>query len=184
MPTQVVAKELIGKMLVKVGHGEQPLAGIIVETEAYLSAGDGASHSAPGLTQRNRAMFARGGILYVYKIYGVHHCVNVVTEAEGVGCAVLLRAIQPVSGIDAMINNRSTKTIESLCKGPGNLARAFGFTRQYDFASLLTDKLFIQKGLVVPPEDIVTGSRVGIKKSADLQLRFYLKNSSCVSKKH
>jgi DNA-3-methyladenine glycosylase len=180
--TEIIAKELIGKVLVK-HNNHEILAGRIVETEAYLSENDLASHSAPGKTQRNSPMFAQGGILYVYMIYGVHHCINVVTGREGIGEAVLIRAIEPVLGIESMTINRNGAKLEALCKGPGNLAKAFGFTRQDNNSSLLTPKLYIQNSDYPKPE-ISVSKRIGIVKSAELQLRFYQKDSPFVSGKN
>ena len=125
--TEVVARSLLGKVLVKKVRNNF-LAAMISETEAYLSENDSASHSAAGLTKRNSAMFREGGILYVYKIYGVHHCINFVTEGDGIGAAVLIRSAIPILGINEMKINRKTDKLDNLCKGPGNLAKAFGFT--------------------------------------------------------
>ena len=181
--TTEVAKNLIGKSLVKqVGNGSY-VAGLIVETEAYLSKNDLSSHSACGLTLRNAPMFEEGGILYVYKIYGLHHCINIVTEVKSRGCAVLLRALEPFAGLDIMISNRNNKNIKMLCKGPGNLAKAFDFSLDNNYNSLLEQKLFIQKYKKIKPEEIGISTRVGSKKSSELPLRFYLKKSEYISGK-
>ncbi len=178
--TQKVAKELIGSILIhKVDN--KYLAGIIVETEAYLAENDLASHSAPGQTKRNSSMFENGGILYVYKIYGIHHCINVVTEAKGIGAAVLIRSIQPIYGIEQMIKFRKTSQIENLCKGPGNVAKAFGFNLEHNGLSLNSKNLFISKTNSIHPENIIQTTRLGISKSKNLELRFLLKNSPFVS---
>ncbi len=178
--TEVVAKELLGKVLVKQHEGIW-LAGKIVETEAYLPKGDLSCHAAVGKTKRNAPMFEDGGILYVYKIYGVHHCINFVTENEGIGCAVLIRAVEPMSGIDKMMELRNTDNIRNLCKGPGNLAQAFGFTKADNFSSLYSLELFIQGFNSKEKIEIARTKRIGIKKSANLLLRYIQKNSEFVS---
>ena len=182
--TASIARELIGKVLVRKINDSITLAGRIVETEAYLAVGDGASHSYPGLTKRNKAMFEAAGILYVYKIYGVHHCINIVTEPNNIGAAVLLRSLEPISGIDEMIRNRSITKIENLCRGPGNLAKAFGFSLENNFSSLNEPELFIDPGFLRKAEEIGQSTRIGISKSAELELRYFLKNSSYVSGKN
>ncbi len=177
--TTEVARGLLGCILVR-KSGKEILAARIVETEAYLAENDLASHSAPGLTARNAPMFEEGGVLYVYKIYGVHHCINFVTEKKGSGCAVLIRAAEPIAGIGRMMKNRSNNNIEALCKGPGNLARAFGFTVSDNFASLTGEDLFIRKKMI-NEELIVSTERIGITKSKELKLRFILKKNKFVS---
>lgn len=156
---------------------------MIVETEAYIPFGDESNHSARGKTDRNAAMHEQGGILYVYKIYGIHNCINVVTESEGVGSAVLIRAIEPIEGIDIMKKNRNTDKLTQLCKGPGNVAKAFGFTTKNNFDSLLSDNLFIFSEDNIQNMEIVEDTRIGISKAADLKLRFYYANNSYVSGK-
>ncbi len=177
-----IAPELIGKVLVKKENGKY-LAGMIVETEAYLHKDDLACHSAVGKTERNAPMFEVGGTLYVYKIYGIHHCINVVTEDKGIGSAVLIRAMEPLIGLDIMKKNRGINNIVNLCKGPGNVAKAFGFDKSDNFKLLTTENLFIQRFNSIDNNKIIQCKRVGIKKSADLMLRFYLENSEFVSKK-
>lgn len=177
-----VAYNLIGKVLVKKINGTY-LAGMIVETEAYLYKDDFACHSAVGKTERNSPMFEEGGTLYVYKIYGIHHCANIVTEEAGKASAVLIRAIEPLIGKEIMQINRGIQKIENLCKGPGNVAKAFGFDKSDNFKSLITENLFIQKFYNFNKNQIIQSKRIGIKKSADLMLRYYLKDSKYVSKK-
>ncbi|HPI21002.1 MAG TPA: DNA-3-methyladenine glycosylase [Candidatus Kapabacteria bacterium] len=169
--TEVVARLLLGKVLVK-KEGNSFLAAMISETEAYLSENDYASHSAVGQTKRNSAMFLEGGILYVYKIYGVHHCINFVTEENGIGAAVLIRSAIPILGINEMKINRKTEKLENLCKGPGNLAKAYGFTLQDNFSSLQYEELFLQDFISFNDENIKITKRIGITKSSDLELRF------------
>ncbi len=180
---EIVARELIGKILVKKIGEDKYLAGRIIETEAYLSEGDMSSHSAPGKTKRNAAMFARGGTLYVYKIYGIHHCINAVTENEGTGSAVLIRALQPLEGIEIMRENRNNAPFGVLCKGPANLCKAFNLTAEDNFLDLTKSNLFITANDENYAEEIEVSKRIGITKSADLLLRYYLKNTKLVSGK-
>jgi DNA-3-methyladenine glycosylase len=161
---------------------KQYLSGRIVECEAYLSYNDIASHSYKGKTKRNAAMFSDGGIIYVYKIYGIHHCLNIVTENENIGSAVLIRALEPLSGIEQMKKNRGVDDISILCKGPGNLAKAFKLDLKHNFRSLLTPELFIQDCDLLPNENIVDSKRIGVSEKDNLLLRFYIKGNKWVSK--
>ena len=181
--TEQVALQLLNKILVKIEKDRTVLAGKIVETEAYLDNNDEASHSFTGISDRNRPMFEQGGILYVYKSYGIHHCINVVTEKSGKGAAVLIRALEPLAGLDLMKKRRGTDDIYKLCKGPGNTAKAFGFTKDDNFRSLTSDELFIANAKDVALDDVIRTGRVGISRSNDLLLRFYLKNSKFISRK-
>lgn len=180
---ETVAKELLGKLFVLKTKAGEILAGKIVETEAYLSSEDLSSHSAPGLTRRNAPMFSEGGILYVYKIYGIHHCTNIVTESEGVGSAVLIRALEPVEGIEIMKAHRKVTSVESLCKGPANLTKALNLTTNDNFRSLLSPELFVQNFEKTEDQNIITTRRIGITKSSDLPLRYYICGSKYVSGK-
>ncbi|OGU11891.1 MAG: hypothetical protein A2X61_10160 [Ignavibacteria bacterium GWB2_35_12] len=172
---ETVARELIGKVLVKKLDTGDILAGMITETEAYLANNDLASHSATGKSQRNAPMFEDGGIVYVYKIYGIHHCLNIVTGTEGKGSAVLIRAIVPLLGIEKMKIFRKTNDINKLCNGPGNAANAFAFSREDNFRDLFHQGLFVQEYYNPKPKEIIKTKRIGITKSADLELRYCLK---------
>lgn len=178
--TETLAKLLVGKVLVKRTR-KGTLAARIVETEAYLSEGDLSSHSAQGLTKRNAPMFESGGILYVYKIYGIHRCLNIVAGKKGAGCAVLLRAAEPLSGHEIMAENRGIDDPAKLCRGPGNLAKAFGFDVDDNFRSLDTPELFIQDETGAGPPELLVSRRIGIKKSAGMMLRFFEIGSKYVS---
>lgn len=178
--TETIAKDLIGKYLVKI-ECDHVLAARIVETEAYLSSGDLSSHSATGQTKRNEAMFEIGGVLYVYKIYGIHHCANVVSEKLGTGSAILLRAAEPILGIPIMSKNRGTNNIKILCKGPGNLAKSFGLNTTDNKRPVYEKDFFIQSDGDLSDNNILITKRIGISKSKDLPLRFILKNSAFVS---
>ncbi|BDQ04100.1 DNA-3-methyladenine glycosylase [Ignavibacterium sp.] len=147
-PVIKVAKELLGKILVKKERGKI-LAGKIVEVEAYDGKFDEASHSYRGKTKRNEVMFREGGYFYVYFTYGVHHCCNVVTGKEGYGAAVLIRAIEPVTGIETMAMRRfgirkiNEKQFYNLCNGPGIICEAFAFDRTHSGLDLTGNKVFI-----------------------------------------
>lgn len=179
-PTDWVAKNLIGKVLVRKINGVYTAA-MIVEAEAYLSEFDSASHSAIGKTQRNSKMFEEGGVIYVYKIYGIHHCVNIVTEEQGKGCAVLIRAGQPLLGFEIFKSHRGDVPEEKLLSGPGNFAKAFAFTKIDNGASVLLPELFVQNFIQFSDEDIGISKRIGIVRAKELPLRFYLRGSKFVS---
>ncbi len=165
-----VAKFLIGKTLVKFNSHGLAIGGIITETEAYLSQNDEASHSYVGQTKRNSAMFAPAATIYVYKSYGVHHCMNIVTEAEGVGAAVLLRSIMPKYGIDLMQANRATDNLKRLSVGPGNLTKSLGINIEDNLKVLNRSDIFIyDEGISL---DYKATKRIGISRSVDLLLRF------------
>lgn len=159
--------------------------GRIVETEAYLE-GDPASHSFKGPTPRCRTMFGRAGLAYVYQIYGVHHCLNLVTGPEGRGEAVLIRALEPLAGEDLMRASRglsSAATPKLLANGPGKLCQAFDIDRDLDGEDLLaSDRLFIMKG-PQPLERVVARPRIGITQAADLPWRFLLEGNPFVSRR-
>jgi DNA-3-methyladenine glycosylase len=178
--TDVVAKNLIGKLFVKKDTNSLLIARI-TETEAYLDQNDESSHSSKGITNRNKSMFMIGGTLYVYFIYGVHFCVNIVTKDEGKGAAVLIRSAEPLAGIEIMKQNRQIHNFEKLLIGPGNFAKAFNFNKNDDGKSLLSNDIFISDDNY--STEIITTERIGISKSTNLLLRFYDKNSKFVSKK-
>lgn len=182
--TEKVAKDLLGKIIVKNIEDNIILAGKIVETEAYLSQNDSASHSANGITKRNEAMFDEGGIIYVYKIYGIHHCINVVTEQDSIGSAVLIRAVEPLMGIEKMKKLRGTENIYNLCNGPAKLAQAFDFNIKDNSSSLFNSKLFIQQYENIGKSLIITSRRVGINKSFELHLRFFINDNKFLSVKN
>lgn len=167
--TVVVAKDLLGKNLCRM-HDGVLYKGMIVETEAYKQE-EPACHAYCGLTPRNQIMFHTGGVSYVYFIYGMHFCVNVVTELNGYGCAVLIRALEPVLNIDNT-------------NGPAKLTKAMHITRG-DNGLDLTDKnsgLWIEENQVIDAENIVTAPRIGISQAVDYPWRFYIKDNPWVSK--
>jgi DNA-3-methyladenine glycosylase len=178
--TITVARELLGTILVRRSATRKILAARIVETEAYLP-DDPASHSWSGMTARNRAMFASGGCLYVYQIYGVHRCVNIVTDREGIGAAVLLRAAEPLMGIEEMVARRGRNLPrERLLSGPANLARCFGFELDDNGCSCCGEGTWILPP-VVQPSAIGISPRIGITRGKELLLRFFEPNSPAIS---
>ena len=186
--TVTVAKDLLGCLLVH-RDGAGTTMGWIVEDEAYLR-DDPAAHSFRGETKRNSAMFGPAGHAYVYRIYGLHTCVNVVTGPEGAGEAVLIRALEPVAGIDLMRARRGMDDTVSLASGPGKLTQALGITMDLDGTSLSDGPLQVWSPESLPgrrpegpPGEIVQTTRIGITKAADLPLRFYLKGNRYVSRR-
>lgn len=170
--TITVARDLLGKLLVHHVDGETRI-GRIVEVEAYLGPGDLAAHTARGETPRTRAMFGPPGHAYVYLVYGLHHCMNVVTEPEGVGTAVLLRALEPIANLPCSAS------------GPGRLCKAMGINLDHYGHDLLSDTLFIADAPAVDASAIVTGPRVGVDYAgawAGKPLRFYLADNRFVSR--
>lgn len=186
-PVIIVAKELLGKIIVK-HEGNKILAGKIVEVEAYDGNLDEASHSFNGKTKRNEVMFREGGYFYVYFIYGVHHCCNVVTGEEGHGAAVLIRALEPIEGIQTMAMRRfgKRKIDESqfinLTNGPGKICQAFAFDRTYSGLDLTGDKVYIIDMPSLKKSQIGISKRIGISKSTELPWRFFIKDNKFLSR--
>jgi len=189
-----LSKDLLGKILVhesKVGV----VSGRIVETEAYLS-DDPAAHSYIGKTERNKSVFDEAGTSYVYFIYGNYNCFNVAAREKDIGEAVLVRALEPIEGIDLMKKNiakfnknrkhikYSELPLEKICNGPGKLCLALDIDRSLDGHKLWNRPLFLlDDGFNVSEKNIVTTTRIGIKKAAEELLRFYIKDSKFVSRK-
>jgi len=171
--TVSLAKSLLGKVFVRVINGNT-LSGIISETEAYLSKDDYASHSASGESKRNSAMFMRASTLYVYKIYGIHHCINVVSNSVGIGEAVLIRSMLPLYGIDLMKLNRGTEDVSKLLSGPGNISKALAINLNNNKSSLLSNDIFLSDFQSINKPPLSTTPRIGISKSMDLPLRFIM----------
>jgi DNA-3-methyladenine glycosylase len=171
--TILVAKELLGKYLVHKSRGVERI-GKIVEVEAYLGPHDLAAHSAKGFTERTKVMFGPPGHAYVYFIYGIYYCMNVVTEREGHASAVLLRAMEPV------------KNIAGRTCGPGLLCRAMKIDKRLNAHDLISDDLFIAASSGAEPFSIVNRPRIGVdyaKHWAKRHLRFYIKDNSFVSRR-
>jgi DNA-3-methyladenine glycosylase len=186
-PTLTIAKDLIGKLFVRRLNG-QLLVGRIVEVEAYLGARDPASHAFKGRTPRNEVMFWRGGHLYVYFTYGMHFCSNIVTEREGIGHAILLRAVEPLQGINLMAQHRersleTTRDIHELCNGPAKLCEAYAITASQNGADLCEGNLWMAKdNYRVSARNILATTRVGITQGADHRWRYCLRDNPCVSR--
>jgi DNA-3-methyladenine glycosylase len=171
-PAKLVARDLIGAFLTLDGVG-----GEIVETEAYAP-DDPVSHSFRGKTPRNASMFGPPAHAYVYRIYGLHWCLNAVAES---GSAVLIRAIEPQAGVDAMISRRRTPELRSLCSGPGRLCEALGVTREHDGLSLRKAPFALR----LPPKrhDITKSGRIGVREDVAAQLRYCKAGSAFLSRK-
>lgn len=171
--TQVVARELLGMFLVHRVAGV-PRVGRIVEVEAYLGPGDLAAHTARGATPRTRAMFGPPGHAYVYLVYGLHHCMNVVTEAEGIGTAVLLRALEPIANLTLPSN------------GPGRLCRAMGIDLAHYGHDLVSGELFVAEPPTRASFSVRVGPRIGVgyaREWAAKPLRYYIDGNPYVSRK-
>ena len=180
-PTITVAKELLGRLLV---HKTKNFiySGIIVETEAYL-ADDPACHASGGITPRTKVMFGPPGMSYVYFIYGMYYCLNAVTEKDGTPGAVLIRALEPLDGIELMKKNRKTNLIHNLTAGPGKLTQALKITKKENNLPLYKGRLVICKNDLWKNKyfDIKTAKRIGISKAEHMPLRFYIKANPFVS---
>ncbi|WP_292938178.1 DNA-3-methyladenine glycosylase [Noviherbaspirillum sp.] len=171
--TAQVARDLLGKHLVHVVDGVERRARI-VEVEAYIGAHDLASHSSKGITPRTTIMFGPPGFAYVYLIYGMHHCMNVVTEQEGHGAAVLLRALEPIANVDGNT------------KGPGLLCRAMAIDKRMNGHDLLSEDFFIAEPETKESFSIVAGPRIGVAYAADwaeAHLRFHIEGNPFISRK-
>jgi DNA-3-methyladenine glycosylase len=185
-PSEIVAPELLGALVITEIDGQRT-AGRIVETEAYLGPGDDASHAAAriGRTARNAVMFGEPGVAYVYRSYGIHWCLNAVTNETGFPAAVLIRAIEPVTGIEIMRLRRGLTpdaADSAVGRGPGNLTKALGITGALDGHSLDRPPLFIARDRRVPESGIASGPRIGISRAADWPLRFWIRDNAAVSR--
>jgi DNA-3-methyladenine glycosylase len=177
-PAVEVARDLLGKVI---RHGKT--AGTIVETEAYLGGNDLAAHSARGLTDRTRVIFGPPGHAYVYLIYGMYECLNIVAEPPGQPGCVLIRAVEPVAGIELMQRRRpAARRVEQLASGPGKLTLALGITRKLNGADVTKGPLTVHEADSPEPFEIVTAPRIGITECADWPLRFYIAGSRFVSR--
>jgi len=190
-PTLDVARDLLGKVLVHRRHGTTT-SGAIVEVEAYIGESDPACHAAPGPTRRNAPLYGPPGHAYVYLNYGIHYLVNVVTEAEQQPAAVLIRALDPIDGIDVMRRRRRramkgrralngrTLSVHDLCRGPGNVTMAMGITLAQNQLDLLGRELFIEdRG--IDPGMHAWSERVGIRVGTEHLWRAYVTECPAVS---
>lgn len=173
-PALPVARELLGKVLVHEVNGVR-IAGRIVETEAYVGEHDLACHASKGRTKRTDVLFGPPGIAYVYLIYGMYHCFNVVTDPDGVASAVLVRGVEPLEGFAA--NARTD--------GPGRMCRAMGISLEQNRESLLGPRLYLEDGPTVPSRQVEKGPRIGVDYAgewAEKPYRFWVKGSRGVSR--
>jgi DNA-3-methyladenine glycosylase len=180
-PTEAVARGLLGQILVSdVGGRRQQTAGRIVEVEAYVGPHDPACHAyGHRRTPRTEPLYGPPGTAYVYFTYGMHWCLNAVTELQDFPAAVLIRALEPIEGFATMRKRRGK---EPLCSGPARLCEALGVTGALNGVSLQRGSLRIVEGTAPKRGEIVTGPRIGITQAADWPLRFYLKDSPWVSR--
>ena len=177
-PTVEVARSLLGKVL---AHG--PTAGIIVETEAYLGGDDLAAHSARGITDRTRVIFGPPGHAYVYLIYGMYECLNLVCEPRGHPGCVLIRALEPVAGLEIMRRRRpAARKPEDLASGPGKLTLAMAITRSQNAVDVTRGTLVVREPAELHEADIAVTPRIGITHCAELPLRFLIRGNRFVSR--
>jgi len=184
-----IAKELLGKILVTKWNGIET-SGRIVEVEAYNGVIDKASHASVGRrTNRNEIMYGKGGVAYVYLCYGIHHLFNVVTNERETPHAILIRALEPLKGIDTMLERTNKKQLDhTLTKGPGNVSKALGISfKHHTGHSLLSKDLFIaEDNFVLNKKNLATSPRIGVDYAGDdatLPYRFYIKGNPFVSGK-
>jgi DNA-3-methyladenine glycosylase len=177
-PAAQVARELLGKTL-----AFEEVSGRIVETEAYLGEDDGAAHSARGVTPRTRVIFGPPGHAYVYFIYGMYDCLNIVCEPEGVAGCVLIRALEPLTGLHEMRQRRpAAKRDEDLANGPGKLTRALGIRIAHNGVDVAKGPITVHQPDHAAKFEVARSARIGITKSADLPLRFFIQGNKFVSR--
>jgi DNA-3-methyladenine glycosylase len=180
-PTLEVARDLLGRALWR-RTTDGLVSGIIVETEAYVAAIDPAAHAYRGKAPRNASMFAIPGTAYVYRSYGIHYCLNVVTEAKGIAAAVLLRALRPTGGLELMRARRGSEISDrNLTRGPGRLCQAFALTLADDGSDLLSPSLWLSEPTEPVEFSIATTPRIGITRAADWPWRFVIAGDPYVS---
>lgn len=184
-PTLAVARDLLGQRLVRLLDSHR-LSGRIVEVEAYIGEMDQASHARPGLTNRNAAMYGPPGHAYVYFIYGLYYCLNVVTEAKGSPAAVLIRALEPLEGLEMMRHHRPNRPDRELTNGPAKLCQALAVNKSQNHADLCQrDTLWIQDGWLATGEQIATSPRVGVRgdqTALAAPWRFYIQDHPFLSR--
>lgn len=186
--TLTVARSLLGKRLVRRLNGQR-LAGRIVEAEAYIGQEDKGCHASVGRTARNDVMYGPPAHAYVYFTYGMHWMFNVVTGAEGFPAAVLVRALEPVEGVAAMMRNRKRRAVSELCSGPAKLTQALDITRALNGADLCARRgaeLWIEDAPPVPDDDIIASPRIGLNNTPEpwksMPWRFCVRDSPFVSR--
>jgi len=180
-----VAKKLLGKLLVH-NTSKGRISGMIVEVEMYDGRSDRASHAYKNKnTPRSLTQHKIGGIAYVYMIYGMYYCFNIVTNKVNIPEVVLVRALEPVEGIDLMAQKRATDKIKNLCSGPGKLCRALGIDKTFNEVDLCSGSLFLEDYKIINKKDILTSPRINIDYSGeakDYLWRYYIKDNVYVSK--
>jgi DNA-3-methyladenine glycosylase len=182
-----VARDLLGKKLVVPRRNGSRVAGIIVETEAYRGPEDRASHAYGGRrTNRTETMYGIGGAAYVYFVYGMYHQFNVVSNVENIPHAILVRALEPVEGLEIMRRRRKGRSEYELTSGPGRLCIAMGIDRRLDKADLLGNRVWIEEGVSISPREIARGPRIGIdyaEQWVTKPWRFWVKDNPFVSRR-
>ena len=180
-----VARELLGQRLVRAWAGQR-IAGRIVEAEAYIGQDDAACHASRGRTARNAVMFGPAGHAYVYLIYGMHYCFNIVTEVDGFAAAVLVRALQPIESLEVMRSRRPGRSDGELTNGPAKLCSALVIDRALNGADLVTgDELWVEEDDPVPEAWVSTGVRVGVRgdtRALTVPWRFWVRDNPYVSR--
>lgn len=182
-PAPRLARRLLGSVLCTDDGAGRTTSGRIVETEAYLPRSDPACHAHHGPTRRNGSMFGPSGIAYVYRIYGLHHCLNVVSGVVGDGEAVLIRALEPLEGLERMAARRGVDDPRRLCDGPAKLVVALGVGPRDDGRRLNEGRLRIEAGQEPPAHRVRVTRRVGLTRGAGLALRFDLRGSAWISRR-
>ncbi|MEO9503455.1 DNA-3-methyladenine glycosylase [Nonlabens ulvanivorans] len=184
-----LSRDLIGKKIVSNINGELT-SGIITETEAYRGYDDKACHAHLGrFTDRTKVMYEPGGVAYVYLCYGIHHLFNIITNTDGNADAILIRAVEPVEGIDIMLKRRGKKKLDkTLTSGPGNFSKAFALDKSFYGADLTGDEVWIEKSDLFRfrESDITSTTRIGIDYAGEdknLPWRFYLNTSDYISRR-
>ena len=193
--TKLVAQELLGKILVY-NDGKNIYKSRIVETEAYTNDNDDAAHFSKGLTHRTRVMDEVGGHLYIYTIYGMYECMNIVAEKAGVHGGTLIRALEPMEGIEAMYENRNKKPYDNpkrreiinLTNGPAKLVMSYGITKEEFYGVDLVEdsRIWLEDAPILPDDQIIKTPRINIdyaENGKDYLLRFYIKDNPFISKK-
>ncbi len=187
-PADIVAKDILGAYLVRNINSKEKIIARIVEVEAYMGVKDKGSHSYGGrITERNKTMYLSGGVFYVYMIYGMYYCLNVVVHDKDIPHAVLIRAIEPIKGIEILKRNRGVKeNTKNLTNGPGKLSQALDIDLRFNGSSVSDKGLYISRDGRVKDSQIVSAKRINIdyaEECKDLPLRFYLKDNSFISAK-
>jgi DNA-3-methyladenine glycosylase len=181
--TVIVSKELLGKVIVREIDKNTCLAGKIVEVEAYIGENDPACHAFQKVSGRSSVLYEDGGTIYVYFIYGNYYCFNIVTEKKGKGCAVLIRAVEPVDGMKIMKEFRQKiKNIYDLTNGPSKFCMAFDIDKRFNNQKLSEKGIFVSEPYQKEKFEIKTTKRIGIVKGADFPYRFFIKNNPYVTK--